>query len=250
LGAIVASLIAFAVIVGGAFLGILLRRALPDHHLSEETRDVVRLATGLVGTVAALVLGLMVASAKNSYDTQESQITNLAANLILLDQILERYGEESHEARERLRKAIDPMIRRIWREDRIGAAKDAPFAAGFAATVKIMELAPQTETQRQLKAMAIQASSESIRIRLLLFVEAGTQTPVVFLTVLVLWLAIIFASFSLFTDLNHTMVAALCVCALSAACAIYLILDLGQPFWGLMQISSARLRNALPPLEP
>jgi hypothetical protein len=250
LGAIAASLIAFVLIVAGTVIGILLRRALPEHHLSEETRDVVRLATGLVGTVAALVLGLMVASAKNSYDTQASQITNLAANLILLDQVLERYGAESRESRELLRKAIDPMIQRIWREDRVGAAKDVPFAAGFAAAMKIMELEPQSEAQRQLKAMAIQVSSESIRIRLLLFVEAGTHVPIVFLTVLVLWLALIFASFSLFTDLNHTMIAALCVCALSAACAIYLILDLGQPFWGLMQISSDRLRNALPPLEP
>lgn len=250
MGAIVASLIAFVVIVAGAITGIMLRRALPEHHLSDETKDVVRLATGLVGTVTALVLGLMVASAKNSYDTQENQITNLTANLILLDQILERYGDESRESRELLRKAIDPMIQRIWREDRIGAAKGLPFAQGFAAAVKIMELAPQTETQRQLKVMAMQVSGESIRIRLLLFVEAGAQVPVVFLAVLVFWLAIIFASFSLFTDLNHTMIAALCICALSAACAIYLILDLGQPFSGLMQISSARLRNALAPLGP
>jgi hypothetical protein len=142
------------------------------------------------------------------------------------------------------------MIERIWRQDRFGAVKDAPFAKGLSAAVKIMELVPQTEAQHHLKSMALQASGESIRIRFLLFAEAGTELPFVFLTVLVLWLAVIFASFSLFTDLNHTMIVALCVCALSASCAIYLILDLGQPFWGLMQVPSTPLRNALPPLGP
>ena len=91
MGAITASLVAFLAISGGAVMGLLLRRALPEHHLGDETRDVVRLATGLVGTVAALVLGLMVASAKNRYETQSGQVTSLTASIVLLDQVLVRY---------------------------------------------------------------------------------------------------------------------------------------------------------------
>jgi hypothetical protein len=250
LAAITASLTAFVVIFCGAFMGVWLRSRLPDHHLDEDTRDVVRLGTGLVGTVAALVLGLLVASAKNAYDTQSSQVTSLTANIILLDQLLARYGPEARESRELLRQAIDPMIQRIWRDDRTSTSKGLPFEIGFSATARILELAPQTEAQHFIKATAIQLSTETAKTRLLLFVEAGTRLPLLFLVVLIFWLTILFASFSLFVSLNPTLIAALCVCAVAASCAIYLILDLGQPFWGLMQISSLPLRHALAPLEP
>ena len=86
------------------------------------------------------------------------------------------------------------------------------------------------------------------KIRLLLFAEAGPAIPMPFLVVLTFWLAILFASFSLFAHNNVTTVVALCIFALSASAAIFLILELGQPFTGLMSISSEPLRNALAPL--
>jgi hypothetical protein len=231
-------------------MGVWLRSRLPDHHLDEDTRDVVRLGTGLVGSVAAPVLGLLVASAKNAYDTQSSHVTNLTANIILLDQLLARYGPEARESRELLRQAIDPMIQRIWREDRASTHKGIPFEAGFAGTARILELSPKTEAQHLIKATAIQLSTQTAQTRLLLFVESGTRLPLLFLAGLIFWFTILFASFSLFVSINSTLIAALCICAVAASCAIYLILDLGQPFWGLMQISSAPLRNALAPLGP
>jgi hypothetical protein len=246
------SLIAFAAIFGGAIIGVLLRLALPGHHLAEDTKDVVRLCTGLIGTISALVLGLLIASANSSFDTQASQVRRLAANIILLDQLLAHYGPEARTARDLLRRAIDPLVDRIWWEHSSQAGKAAfeATAAGAAAGAAIESLSPQTDPQRSLKARAMQIVTDLGQTRLLLFEARSSSIPTPFLTVLVFWLTMIFASFSLFARLNPTLVAVLFVCALSSAGAIYLILDLSQPFTGFMQISSEPLRNALAPLGP
>jgi hypothetical protein len=227
--------------------------ALPGHHLLEDTKDVVRLGTGLVGTIAALVLGLLIASAKTSYDTQNSQVKQITADIILIDLLLEQYGSEARPARDLLRRAIDPLIERIWHEGRSQTAKGAPFEATRAVEVAyaaIQQLSPQTDAQRSVKARALQISTEAAQTHLLLFAEAGGSIPMPFLTILVFWLAIIFASFGLFSRLNPIAIAALFIFALSASGAIFLILELGQPFEGFMQISSAPLSNALAPLSP
>ena len=247
---IAVSLIAFAVILGGAFAGTFLRKALPDHHLADDAKDIIRLGAGLIGTIAALVLGLLIASAKSSYDTQSGQVQRLTADVVLLDQLLAQYGPEARPIRQLMRQALGPLVDRLWGES--GAAtKDAPFAATAVSETsftKIGELAPQTDAQRSLKARAIQVSTDLAQTRLALFVHAGSSIPMPFLAVLVFWLAIIFSSFSLFSRLNPTLVAALVVFALSASAALFLILEMSEPFAGLMQIPSAPLRNALAPL--
>jgi len=245
------SLIAFVIILSGAFVGAALRRALPNDQLSTDAKDIVRLGTGLVGTIAALVLGLLIASAKSSYDTQSSQVHHMTADIVLLDQLLEQYGPEARPVRDVMRQAIGPLVERLWWEKQSPAAKDAPFEATPIAKdvfVRIGELTPTTEAQRSLKTRAIQVSTELAQTRLALFVQAGSSIPMPFLAVLIFWLAIIFASFSLFAPLNPTLLAALVVFALSASAALFLILEMGEPFVGLMQIPSAPLRNALAPL--
>jgi Protein of unknown function (DUF4239) len=245
----VVSFIALAVILGGALVGM----ALPGHHLTEDTKDVVRLGTGLVGTIAALVLGLLIASAKSSYDTQNGQVRQITADIILVDLLLAQYGSEAHTARDLLRRAVGPLVERIWHEASSQSAKDGPFESSRAAEVAyaaIQELSPQTDAQRALKARALQISTDLAQTRLLLFTQADNSMPMPFLAVLVLWLTIIFNSFGLFSRINPTAVAVLFVCALSASGAIFLILELSQPFEGVMQISSAPLRNALAPLGP
>jgi hypothetical protein len=230
-----------------------LRKALPDHHLTGDTKDIIRLGAGLIGTISALVLGLLIASAKNSYDTQSGQVQHLTADVVLLDQILAQYGPEARPIRELMRQALDPMVERLWRDSGSTAARNAPFAAtaaSEAAFAKIGELVPQTDAQRSLKARAIQVSTDLAQTRLALFVEAGSSIPIPFLAVLVFWLAIILVSFSLFVPLNPTIVVALVVFALSATAALFLILEMTEPFAGLMQIPSTPLRQALAPLQP
>ncbi|HET9815980.1 MAG TPA: DUF4239 domain-containing protein [Xanthobacteraceae bacterium] len=251
MSAIALSCIALACISGGALLGMYLRRTLPGHHLNADAKDVVRLGTGLIGTIAALVLGLLIASAKSSYDTQSTQVKQMTANIVLLDRFLEQYGPETGAVRNLLRRGVTVLADRMWRENSSDLAEAAPFEASAASETfyaKIEELSPQNDAQRSLQARAIQISTDIAQTRLQLFAQMRNSIPMPFLVVLIFWLTIIFASFSLFAQPNAIVIGSLLIFALSAAGAIYLVLELGQPFEGLMQISSAPLRNALTPL--
>jgi hypothetical protein len=241
----------FLLTLGGIFLGGLLRDALPKHHLNKDTQDVVRLGVGLIATMAALVVGLLIAAAKNSFDTQSGQVRQIMADVVLLDNLLAQYGPEAAPLRAEIRAAIPLFADRLWSEKASDAT--APYEPSLAVEkvyVQIQSLAPQNDLQRSLQARAIEASTDIARARLLLFTETGNSIPLPFLGVLALWLIIIFASFSLFSGLNGTAFISLSLFALSSSCAIYLILELGRPFTGLMMISSAPLRGALGPLSP
>jgi hypothetical protein len=245
------SVIAFACVFGGTFLGMFLRNRLPGHHLSGDTKDVVRLGTGLIGTIAALVLGLLIASANSTYETQNSQVKQLTANIVLLDRTLAQYGPETDSLRNLLRHAVTTLADRIWRENGSVSGNAETFEASVAALSfydEILKLMPRNEAQRSLQARAIDTSNDLAKTRLLLFAKAGGSIPMPFLVVLISWLTIIFASFSLFADNNATTITALGLFALSASASIFLILELSQPFTGLMMISSEPLRNALAPL--
>jgi hypothetical protein len=245
------SCIAFACIIGGALFGMVLRGRLPERYLSTDTKDVVRLGTGVIATIAALVLGLLIASAKTSYDTQSTELRQMTANIVLLDRVLAQYGPETDPTRNWLRSGVDVLADRMWRENSSGAAVTRPFEASAASEAffdKLKELTPKDGAQHSLLARATQISTDIAQTRLLLFAKADNAIPMPFLVVVIFWLTIIFGSFSLFARPNVIILGSLVIFALSAAGAIYLILELGQPFAGLMQISSAPLRAALGPL--
>jgi Protein of unknown function (DUF4239) len=247
------SWIAFACVFGGTFIGMFLRNRLPGHHLSGDTKDVVRLGTGLIATLAALVLGLLIASANSTYETQSSQVKQLTANIVLLDRTLAQYGPETDSVRSLLRRAVASLADRIWRESGSDSGKAGPFEASDAALSfydEILKLSPRNEAQRSLQARVVDASTDLAKTRLLLFARAGGSIPMPFLAILIFWLTVIFASFSLFAGYNATTIVALCIFALSASASIFLILELSQPFTGLMMISDEPLRNALVPLGP
>ena len=245
------SLIAFACVLGGAFLGMFLRSRLPKHHLSGDTKDCVRLGTGLIATIAGLVLGLLIASANSTFETQSNQVRQLTANIVLLDATLAQYGAETDSIRNLLRRAVATLADRIWRENGASSGKAEVFeasATSLAIYDEILKLSPRDEAERSLQARAIDTGNELAKTRLLLFTKGGGSIPMPFLVVLISWLTIIFVSFSLFAESNATTIAALSIFALSAAASIFLILELSQPFTGLMTISSEPLRNALAPL--
>ncbi len=245
------SCIIFALTLAGIFFGTWLRRALPQHHLSKESQDIVRLGAGLIATIAALVLGLLITAAKSSFDTENSQVKQITANIILLDNLLAQYGSETHPIREQMRSIIGPFADRLWQENKASTTSGFKFSAeGEKVYLAIQALSPQNDLQRALQARAAQISTDLAQTRLLLFVESDNLIPAPFLSILVFWLVIIFASFSLFSELNVTVFTFLSLFALSASCAIFLVLELSQPFSGLMTISSAPLRNALAPLGP
>src|SRR5215472_4750815 len=223
------SSVIFALTIGGILLGVLLRRALPKHHLSKDSQDVVRLGVGLVATIAALVLGLLIAAAKGSFDTQSGQVKQITADLILLDSILGLYGPETQPIRAEMRAAIGPLVDRIWSEKKAGARTFAPGARAEKVYLDIQALVPRNDVQRSLQSRAVQLSNDFAQTRLLLFVESDNLVPAPFLAIMVFWLVIIFASFSLFSELNPTVFAFLVLFAFSSSSALFLILELSQP---------------------
>ena len=113
MSSIAISSIVFAFVFGGALLGMNLRAVLPEHHLNERSKDVVKLGMGLVATMCALVLSLLISSAKSSYDAQSSELTGVSSQLILLDRALARYGPEAKEARDQLRSSVASVLDRV-----------------------------------------------------------------------------------------------------------------------------------------
>jgi hypothetical protein len=205
----------------------------------------------LIATLAALVLGLLIASAQSSFQAQSSQIKQITASVILLDNILARSGPEGRPVRILLRSAVETLVKRIWDGHETAVTTgNTPFEASTQSNLffdKLLELSPQNDGQRQMQARAVQIGIDLAQTRIL-FEQSGSTISKPFLAVLVFWLTIIFVSFGLFARPNLTIVAALFVCSLSASAAIFLIFALSHPFSGLMAIPSAPMSNALAPL--
>ena len=238
--------IVLACVFGGALLGMALHGLLPEHHLSSDSKDVIKLGMGLIGTMSALVLALLTSSAKGSYDAQRNELTQLSANILLVDRVLAHYGPEAKEARDLLKLSVAGMIDRIWPSDAVANAKLEPTnARGELFFDKIQELKPQKDVQQSLQAQALKMSIDIGQARLLLFEQSGRSIPMPFLVLLIFWVSVIFLSFGLFAPHNATVVATLFLCALSVSGAIFLIMELDQPFTGVVQISSAPLRNVI-----
>jgi hypothetical protein len=246
MSSITISLIVFACIFGGALLGIFLHTSLPQHHLAPDSKDIVKLGMGLVGTMAALVLGLLVASAKGSYDAQSAELTQMSANIALLDRALALYGPETKEQRAMLRDAITRMLDQFWPKDGSSASSATPTAARAEILYeKIQGLSPKNDVQRSLQGQALSIAVDIGKTRYLIFAQQATSVSMPLLVVLVLWLTVIFISFGLFAPVNGTVVASLFVSALSVSGAIFLILEMYTPYDGLIAVSSAPLRAAL-----
>ena len=246
--AIVAASIAFVLIFGSTLLGMFLRTRVPDHHLAGDSKDVIRLATALIATMSAVVLALLFASTRGSFEQTSATVTRLTTDIIELDQTLEEYGPEAVPLRKALRDSIVPMIDSIWRDGVAKSKADQPYAHTESVLYGIRGLVPNGRIQTSLQARALQLSTDVSQTRLILFTQPADSISRPFMTALVLWLAFIFGSFSMSAAPNRTMVVVLFICVLSASTAIFLILELGQPFDGLMQIPNAGLRHALAPL--
>jgi len=240
------SMIVFACVFGGTACGILLSRALPEHHLSADSKETVRMGMGLVATMAALVLGLLISSAKSSYDAQSGELTQVSARIILLDRLLAHYGPETKEVRDLLRGTVADSIDRIWPQERTQPSKlGAPSTGPEAVLVKIQALSPKDDRQRALQAQAFAILIDLAQTRWLMYEQGVGSVSGPMLVILVFWLVAIFLTFGLFAPRNATAITALFVAALSVSGAIFLILEMYTPFGGLIEISSAPLRAAL-----
>jgi hypothetical protein len=245
---VVDAIFVLASVFGSGLLGLSVRSVLPERHLQEDSVGMVRLCTGVIATLAALVLGLLVASAKSNYDRTSDQVTQAAAATVLLDRTLAQFGPQTKEARSLLRTAVASAVDTVFSDHGRGVADlDDPrrLVAGERLQAEIRKLAPENDVQRTLQAHAMELSNEVAKMRLLTITQAEGSIPTGFLVVLVLWLAIMFAGFGLVTSKNPTVIVTLFLCALSLAGAVFMIEELNQPLEGLMRISGAPVRYAL-----
>src|SRR5262249_19613062 len=149
--------IVFVCVFGGALLGLLLRSVLPDHHRSSDSKDVVKLGMGLLATMAALVLSLLISSAKSSYDSQSSEVTQMAANVYLLDRVLAHYGPDGKDPRDPLRQSVTNLVAQMGPAEAPSPAEARPSPSGLEVLYEsIQALAPQNDAQRSLRAEARQ----------------------------------------------------------------------------------------------
>lgn len=245
------AVVTFVCTFAAALLGTFIRTALPPAHVSKESQDVIRLGMGLVATMTALLLGLVTAAAKGSFDSQDLAIKNTAAGILTLDRLLARYGPETRATRDLLRTTLAARIETMWPKHTSTQSSLADSASvsktGQAAEEiegQILSLSPTTEAQRWYKSEALKLTSETLRARWRLL-SAGGAVPKQFLIVVIFWLSMTFASFGLSAPRNATVMTVFAISTLSVAAAVFLIFELDGPFEGIIRISSGPMRFAL-----
>lgn len=242
----VTALIVFGCLVAAVLLGRFIRKLLPDEHVTSDSRDAIKLAMGLVATMSALVLGLLVSSAKGSYDTERSEVIQMASKISFLGRLLEAYGPEATGARMQLRDLVEEGIRKMWPEEMRRPSSTVPTMQGGKLLYgAIQRLSAQNDIQTAVKSEALILATDIGQIRSLLAAQSVPSISTAMLVILVMWLVVIFLGFSVLAPPNVTALLALMVSALAVSGAILLILELDQPFGGLIGISSEPMVNAL-----
>ena len=246
-----APLTAFVILVcmlSGMALGSYLRLVLPDDHTQADSKDILMSSAGMMATLIALIIGLLVTSAKGNYDNTTSGITQSAAKIITIDYYLSNYGPDAKASRDLMRQATATAIERVWPNESTQGADLTKMetATGMADVYsKIRELSPQNDSQKYLQSQALQISADMMQSRWMLIEQSQTNLPRIFLVVLTFWLTVLFAQFGLLAPRNRTAKSALFICSLSMSCAIYIILELNNPLEGTIKVSSAPLHKAL-----
>jgi hypothetical protein len=246
MNSLIVGFVAFIFIFGGALSGMFLRGAMPQSHLADDSKDSVKLGMGLVATMCALVLGLLIASAKTYYDTQNAELTEMSAKVVLLDRMLSHYGPETNDCRAFLRSVVERSIEQLWRRGGApGSHLDPAAVSSEALSEKTLGLAPKDDRQHFIQSQAVTLELSLAQMRWLMFEQSSTQVPKPLVVVLVFWLTIIFIGWGIFAPRNATVVATWFVSALSVSGAIFLILEMYTPYSGLILVSSDPLRAAL-----
>lgn len=242
------ALTALVSIFGGAILGFLLQAWVPKAHLQADSKDSMKLGAGLIATMAALVLGLLVSSAKSAFDTVNAGIVQGSAKLILMDRALAHYGPETQPIRDILKNSTESLIFLLWPHEQ----RPSPGISTHTYAENIEKLSemvrfltPQTESQRQLQIQALQISNDMQLMRWSLIEQEQSTLPTPLLIVLLFWLTMLNLIYGLFAPRNDTVLILLFICALSVSGAIFLIFEMDRPLEGLIKVSSGPIRNAM-----
>jgi hypothetical protein len=238
----------FLVIFGGGMLGLLLGRVLPEEYRSDATKTIVQTSTGMVSLLAALVLGLLVATAKNKFDTSNQQVEQFAASLMLLNRQLVNYGAEASDTNALLRKYTIAKIAETWPDGpgpKPGPGDSPAWKLLESLEQSLTELAPKTASERSEAATASETAAALAKTTWLQAAEESEHVPHPFVLIMIVWLFVLFVSFGLFAPRNMLVVIALLVGALSIAGAVVLIVDMDSPFEGMIVVSPDPMQEAL-----
>ena len=244
---ILAGTLTFLCTMGGAILGMMLARSLPAHHLDSESKDVVRISMATVATLSALVVGLLIASAKGSFDERATELRHAAAQSLLLDRMLANYGEEAKPIRAQLRTIIEKRAAQLAQaRDRgvVSVALDDGPQIG-AVQEAVLPLVPKDDNQRWLKSKALDIAADIAETRWLLVEETQSSIQWPFLIILMFWLGSMFLSFGLFAPRNAMVTMAFLISGLSVGSSIFVILEMDQPFSGFIRISDTPIRQVI-----
>src|SRR5271170_164623 len=245
MSSILISSMVFVIVFGGALAGMGLQRVLPENQLGDEAKDIIRLATGLLVTMTALVLGMLVSTANSSYQDRKNELAEMGSNFVLVDGLLASYGPDAQAIREELRGLAETGLDRVW-PTHASQAQLRPRNNGQSFYDHLRNLAPKDDTQVAVKAAAISAAVNLRHTYWLMFIgveQSSLSFPL--LLVVVSWLTFIFISFGLFAPHTKTIVVTLVACVLAVSCAVFIIMAMYTPFSGVMRISSSPIREAL-----
>jgi len=243
--------IVFLILLAGAFAGWMTRQRLPAHQLTDDTKNLVSVSMAVVATVSALVLGLLISNANSSFSALGGEVTALSAQILRLDQMLQRYGPDTTPARETLRQYAEHKTAEMFPDDPADFRLGDPATYGLLQQVEDSMLALKPANQRD-KWWLDQAMTLAAKIgdtRWLLTQQLGQGTPKPFLALLVFWLTLLFASFGLFAPRNFISGVTLTLCALAVAGAVGMILELEKGFGEVVHISPQPMRQAVKALE-
>ena len=245
MSAIQISVTAFACIFGGALIGIFLRGVLPKEYLNTDSSTTIKLAIGLVVTMTGIVLGMLVNSARNSYNARYDQLVTTSADILMLDRLLANYGPEAQDARSELRSVVQSSLERVWGDSSSVRAELTPSQKIEGFYDKVLALSPKTTEQGLAKTEAISLAMEVMRTRWLLLIGSrpdSMSTPL--LVIVTSWLTAIFVSFGLFAPRNPTVFSTFLISALAVSTAIFLIVQMNNPFKGILKIPATPMRAA------
>ena len=248
MGAGLIGLMVFGCVFAGTLFGMGLRRVLPDEHLGPEARDTIKVAMAMIATLSALVLGLLTAGANGELSEKQAALRSGAAEIVLLDRTLAQYGPETAPIRAELKAVLTARIQAVWPgEASVNIEVGAITSGASIETVQAMLLAlkPAGDGQRYLQSSALQIATTVAAARWALLEQIGTGLQWPILMIVVFWLTILFTSFGLFAPANLSVLVALSLAALSVAGAVFLILEMDQPYSGLIRIPSTAMLTAL-----
>jgi hypothetical protein len=248
---LIISLIVLLVILAGAFAGRAASQRLPPRHLSDETKNLVSMSMAVVATLSALVLGLLISNANSSFTAIGGQVTAMSAEILRLDQILNRYGPDTAQARELLRRYAELKSVDLFPDNPadVRLNDQSTYAVLQQLEDALLALKPTNTRDQWWLGQAMTLAGKIGDSRWLLAQQVGQGTPKEFVALLVFWLALLFASFGLFAPQSFVSTATLMLCAIAVAGAIGMVLELEKGFGGLIHVSPQPMRQAVAQLQ-